>query len=71
MDTKTKLPALFDVDAALEQIEKNSRLATDMIVDKKSREMVEAITAASLDFARAQTAAAKIYTDAMKKVLLP
>lgn len=71
METKTKTPGLFDVDAALEQIEKNAKMATEMIVDKKSREMAEAVTTAGMAFARAQAQAVKVYGDAVKKALLP
>lgn len=70
METKTKLPGLFDVDAALEQIEKNAKMATDMIVDKKSREVAQTITQASMEFARAQAAATKAFAEAVKKTLL-
>jgi len=71
MDTKTKFPGMFDVDAALEQIEKNAKIATDMIIDKKSREVAETIASASMEFARAQTEAAKAFADALKKIYLP
>ncbi len=71
METKNKLPELFDIDSALLQIEKNAKMATEMIVDKKSREMAETVTTASMQFARAQAAAVKVYADAVKKALLP
>jgi len=71
METKNKLPGLFDIDSALLQIEKNAKMATEMIVDKKSREIAETVTTASMEFARAQAAAVKVYADAVKKALLP
>ena len=40
-----------------------------MIPDTRSREMVEAITAASLEFARSQALAAKLYADAVKQAI--
>lgn len=70
METKNKLPGLFDIDSALLQIEKNAKMATEMIVDKKSREIAETVTTASMEFARAQAAAVKVYADAVKKALL-
>jgi hypothetical protein len=71
MQTTSKMPGLFDVESALEQIEKNTKLATDLIVDKKSREITQAITQASMAFARAQSQAAKAYGEAVKQALLP
>lgn len=71
MDTKTKFPGMFDVNAALEQIEKNTKIATDMIIDKKSREIAETISAASMEFARAQAVAAKAFADSIKQIYLP
>jgi hypothetical protein len=40
-----------------------------MIPDTRSREMVEAITTASIEFARSQALAAKLYADAVKQAI--
>jgi hypothetical protein len=60
---------IMDASAAIEQIEKNTKTAIAMIPDAKSREMVEAITTASLEFARSQSLAAKLYADAVKQAI--
>jgi hypothetical protein len=60
---------MLDASMAIEQIEKNTRTAIAMIPDAKSREMVEAITTASLEFARSQALAAKLYADAVKQAV--
>ena len=60
---------MLDASQAIEQIEKNTKTAIAMIPDTRSREMVEAITAASLEFARSQALAAKLYADAVKQAI--
>jgi hypothetical protein len=60
---------LMDASAAIEQMEKNTKTAIAMIPDAKSREMVSAISEASIEFARAQTLAVKAYADAMKQAI--
>jgi hypothetical protein len=60
---------MLDASMAIEQIEKNTKTAIAMIPDAKSREMVEAITTASIEFARSQAVAAKAYTDAVKQAI--
>jgi hypothetical protein len=60
---------MLDASIAIEQIEKNTRTAIAMIPETKSREMVEAITTASLEFARSQALAAKLYTDSVKQAI--
>jgi hypothetical protein len=60
---------MLDASVAIEQIEKNTKTAIAMIPDAKSREMVEAITTASIEFARAQAAAAKAFGEAVKKAV--
>jgi len=62
---------LLDASVAIEQIEKNTKTAIAMIPDAKSREMVQAITAASIEFARSQSLAAKLYADAVKQAIKP
>jgi hypothetical protein len=60
---------MLDASMAIEQIEKNTRTAIAMIPDAKSREMAEAITTASIEFARSQALAAKLYADAVKQAV--
>ena len=60
---------MLDASVAIEQIEKNTKTAIAMIPDAKSRELVEAITAASIEFARSQALAAKLYADAVKQAI--
>jgi hypothetical protein len=60
---------VLDASVAIEQIEKNTKTAIAMIPDAKSRELVEAITMASIEFARSQALAAKLYADAVKQAV--
>ena len=60
---------IMDASAAIEQIERNTKTAIAYIPDAKSREMVQAITEASLEFARSQALAAKLYADAVKQAI--
>lgn len=60
---------MLDASQAIEQIERNTKTAIAMIPDTRSREMVEAIAAASLEFARSQALAAKLYADAVKQAI--
>ena len=60
---------IMDASAAIEQIERNTKTAIGFIPDAKSREMVEAITMASIEFARSQALAAKLYADAVKQAV--
>jgi hypothetical protein len=60
---------MLDASVAIEQIEKNTKTAIAMIPDAKSRELVEAITMASIEFARSQALAAKLYADAVKQAV--
>ena len=66
---KFDVAKMFDVDAAIEQMEKNSKTALALITDKKAKDVAETITAASFEFARAQAAAAKAFGEAVKKVV--
>ena len=60
---------IMDASAAIEQIERNTKTAIGFIPDAKSREMVQAITDASLEFARSQALASKLYADAVKQAV--
>lgn len=60
---------LFDVDAAISQMEEANGKAVALITDKKAKELAETISAASFEFARAQASAAKAYGEAVKKAL--
>jgi hypothetical protein len=60
---------LFDVDAALDQIESNSRTALGYIPDQKSREIAQNINEASIAFIRAQAQAMRTFGEAVKSVI--
>ena len=66
---KFDVAKMFDVDAAIEQMEKNSKTALALITDKKAKDIAETITSASFEFARAQAAAAKSFGEAVKKAI--
>lgn len=67
--SKFDVQKLFDVDQALTHMEETSRTASAMITDKTVRQVVETISAASFEFARAQASAAKTYAEAVKKAI--
>ena len=60
---------MFDVDATLTKMEENTKTATGYIYDAKARDLAQTITAAGFEFARAQTAAAKAFGEAVKKAV--
>ena len=66
---KFDVQKLFDVDAALSKMEEANKTATALITDKKVRDVVETISAATFEFTRAQAAAAKAYGEAVKKAI--
>jgi hypothetical protein len=60
---------MFDVDAAIAQMEENSKKALELITDPKAKSLAETVTAASFEFARAQAAATKAFGEAVKKAV--
>ena len=60
---------MFDVDAAISQMEANSQKALALITDAKAKSIAETVAAASFEFARAQAAAAKAFGEAVKKAI--
>ena len=67
--SKFDVSKLMDADAVIDQIEKNTQTALAYITDAKSREIAQTISTASIEFARAQAAAAKAYGEAVKKAV--
>jgi hypothetical protein len=67
--TKFDVTKMFDVDAMLKQMETNTKTATALITDTKSREITESVTAAGFALAKAQAEAARQFGDAMKKAI--
>ena len=67
--SKLDVSKLMDADTVIDQIEKNNQTALGFITDAKSREIAQTISAASIEFARAQAAAVKAYGEAMKKAV--
>jgi hypothetical protein len=62
---------MFNPDQMIGQIESVTRQATGYITDVKSREIAESIAAASIEFVRAQNAAAQAYVEAVKTAFQP
>ena len=60
---------IFDVDAVIKQMENNTKSATALITDKKSRDIAESVAAASFAFAKAQAEAARAFGEAVKKAI--
>ena len=67
--TKIDPAKMFDVDAVIAQMETNTKSATALITDAKSRELAETVTAASFAFAKTQAEAARAFGEAVKKAL--
>ena len=66
---KFDVTKLFDVDAMIKQMETNTKTATALITDTKSREITESVTAASFAFAKAHAQAARQFGEAVKKAV--
>ena len=66
--TKFDVAKMFDVDAALDQVQTNSRTALAYIPDSKSRNLAQSVVDASIEFARAQAQAAQKFADSVKAV---
>jgi len=60
---------LLDATQAIEHMEKNTKSVIAFVPDAKSREFITAITDASLEFARSQALATKLYADAVKQAI--
>jgi hypothetical protein len=60
---------LFDIDAALDQIQSTSQTALSYIPDQKSREIAKTINEASISFMRAQAEAMRMFGEAVKSVI--
>ena len=60
---------LLDVGAALDQIEKSTQSAVNMIPDAKTRDMVTALSEANMELVRLQAAAVKSYAEAVKRAI--
>jgi hypothetical protein len=67
--TKFDAAKLFDVTAALDQIENNSKTALGYIPDAKSRDIAQNLVEASMEFARAQAQAAQKFAESVKSVV--
>lgn len=66
--TKFDPARMFDVEAALDQIQNNSRTALNYVTDSRSRAVAQTIVDASIAFARAQVQAAQAFAESMKSV---
>lgn len=60
---------LFDADKMLAEVEKNTKTAIGYITDAKAKAAAEAVANASIEFAKAQNAAAKAYAEAVRKAI--
>jgi hypothetical protein len=66
---KFDVAKMFDVDAAIKQMEEANSKAISLITDTKAKNIAETVSAASFEFARAQAAAAKAFGEAVKKAV--
>ena len=67
--TKFDPAQIFDVEAALDQMQNNSRTALGYVPDARSRDMAQTIINASISFARAQIQAAQAFAESVKSVM--
>ena len=67
--SKFDVAKMFDVDAAISQMQEANEKAIALITDKKAKGIAETVSAASFEFARAQAAAAKAFGEAVKKAI--
>jgi hypothetical protein len=59
----------MDASATINQMEKSTKSAIDLIPDAKTRDVVETISMASIEFARAQALAAKTFGETIKSIV--
>jgi len=69
MKRKFDVAKMFDVDAAIAQMEEANSKAIALITDTKAKSIAETVSSASFEFARAQAAAAKVFGEAVKKAV--
>jgi len=67
--SKFDVAKMFDVSAAIAQMEEANAKALDLITDKKARGIAETVSAASFAFAKAQADAAQAFGEAVKKAI--
>ena len=60
---------LFDADAMLKEVEKNTKTAIGYITDAKAKAVAQSVADASIEFAKAQNAAVKAYAEAVRKAV--
>jgi hypothetical protein len=67
--SKFDVAKMFDVSAAIDQMQQANSKALDLITDKKARSIAETVSAASFAFAKAQAEAARAFGEAVKKAI--
>lgn len=67
--SKFDVTKMFDVQAALDNIESSSRTALGYIPDAKSRGIAQDVMAAHMKFARAQAEAMQDFANAVKSAV--
>lgn len=60
---------MFDVEAALDQMQHNASTALGYVTDARSRDTAQTIVDASIAFARAQAQATQAFVEAMKSAI--
>ena len=67
--SKFDAATLFDADKMLAEVEKNTNTAIGYITDAKTKAVAQSVADASIEFARAQNAAAKAFAAAVSKAV--
>ena len=68
--TKFDMTKMFDVDAALDQVQNTTKTALNYIPDVKSRAAVQTMMDASIELMRAQNLAMQKFAESVKAVVL-
>ena len=68
--TKFDVTKMFDVEAALDQVQSTTKTALNYIPDAKSRAAAQTMIDASIDLMRAQNLAMQKFAESVKAVVL-
>lgn len=67
--SKFNFTELLNIDNAINMAERNTLTAISFIPEASTRKAAEQLCSASVDFARAQVAAAKLFGETMQKMV--
>lgn len=65
--TKYDMNKMFDVEKVFDQLEKTNQTFCSLITDQKTKNVVEHVSNATMDFAKAHATAVKSYSTALQR----